>query len=83
MEIGSVAIVGAGAIGSYYGCRMAQAGHDVRFLLRSDYEEVQRKGFEVKSVAGDFEVESPQVFSSAEEAGPVDLVVSGMEGDCQ
>ena len=75
MEIGSVAIVGAGAIGSYYGCRMAQAGHEVRFLLRSDFEEVSQSGFELKSVAGDFAVESPQVFRSAEEIGPVDLVV--------
>ena len=75
MEIGSVAIVGAGAIGSYYGCRMAQAGHEVRFLLRSDFDEVSKDGFEIQSEAGDFVVESPQVFRSAEEVGAVDLVV--------
>ncbi|MGJ8723819.1 MAG: 2-dehydropantoate 2-reductase [Roseibacillus sp.] len=75
MGIGSIAIVGAGAVGSYYGCRMVQAGYDVRFLLRSDFEEVKRKGFEIQSVAGDFVVESPQIFQSAEEMGPVDLVV--------
>jgi len=32
----SFAIVGAGAVGSYYGGRLAEAGYDVRFLLRSD-----------------------------------------------
>ena len=52
MGIGSVAIVGAGAIGSYYGCRMAQAGHDVRFLLRSDFEEVKKNGFALRKCGG-------------------------------
>lgn len=70
-----MAIVGAGAVGSYYGCRMAQAGYDVRFLLRSDFEVVQREGFKLESVDGAFVVESPHVFDSPERIGPVDLVV--------
>lgn len=42
-----IAIVGAGAIGTFYGVKLAQAGHDVHFLLRSDYEMVREHGFEV------------------------------------
>lgn len=42
-----IAIVGAGAIGTFYGVKLAQAGHDVHFLLRSDYETVREHGFEV------------------------------------
>lgn len=42
-----IAIVGAGAIGTFYGVKLAQAGHDVHFLLRSDYETVRERGFEV------------------------------------
>ena len=34
----TVAVVGAGAVGGYYGARLAQAGHDVRFLLRRDLD---------------------------------------------
>ena len=75
MQIGSIAIVGAGAVGSYYGCRMAEAGHDVRFLLRSDFEEVLKTGFQIQSVHGDFAIESPQVFRTSQDIGPVDLVV--------
>lgn len=71
----SVAVVGAGAIGLYYGGRLAQAGGDVRFLLRSDYDAVSQRGLRVESVHGDFELPRPQVFRSAEEIGPVDLVV--------
>lgn len=40
----SFAIVGAGAVGSYYGGRLAAAGNNVRFLLRSDYHIVNKKG---------------------------------------
>ena len=51
-----VAIVGAGAVGGYYGARLAEHGHDVHFLLRSDYETVKSKGWSVKSIAGDFDL---------------------------
>src|SRR5438132_11505720 len=50
----SIAIVGAGAIGSYYGARLAQSGLDVHFLLRSDFEHVRRHGMMIKSIDGDF-----------------------------
>ena len=39
-----VAIVGSGAIGSYYGMRLAEAGHDVRYLMRRDYDAVTSRG---------------------------------------
>ncbi|MEM9081591.1 MAG: 2-dehydropantoate 2-reductase, partial [Verrucomicrobiota bacterium] len=71
----SIAVVGAGAVGSYYGCRLVEVGEDVRFLLRSDLDEVRGKGFTVRSVDGDFEVKRPRVAGSAEELGKVDLVV--------
>jgi 2-dehydropantoate 2-reductase len=49
-----IAIVGSGAVGAYYGGRLAQHGHDVHFLLRSDYAAVREHGWRVKSAAGDF-----------------------------
>src|ERR687889_4474 len=51
-----VAIIGAGAVGGYYGARLAQHGHDVHFLLRGDYEAVRRGGWIVESCDGDFRV---------------------------
>lgn len=49
-----IAVVGAGAVGCYYGGRLAQHGHDVHWLLRSDYEYVRRSGMAVQSRDGDF-----------------------------
>ena len=70
-----IAIIGAGAVGSYYGARLAAHGHDVHFLLRSDYAHVQAHGIEVKSIHGDFLLDSVTCCKSAEEIGEVDLVI--------
>lgn len=71
----SVAIVGSGAIGLYYGGRLAKAGADVRFLLRSDFDEISRHGLKVESVHGDFDLPEVKAFRTTEEIGPVDLVI--------
>ena len=70
-----IAIVGSGAIGLYYGGRMAAHGEDVRFLMRSDFDAVSSHGLKVESVHGDFALPQVQAFRTPEEIGPVDLVV--------
>lgn len=67
------AIVGCGAVGSFYGAKLCRAGHDVHFLLRSDYEAVRRDGVRVLSIEGDFAVR-PRCARQAEDIGPCDLV---------
>jgi 2-dehydropantoate 2-reductase len=71
----TIAIVGSGAIGLYYGGRLAEAGHDVRFLVRSDADAIQRDGIRCQSVHGDFHLHPVQAYRSAEEIGAVDLVI--------
>ena len=39
-----IAVVGSGAIGSYYGAKLAYAGSDVQFLVRGDLSEVHDAG---------------------------------------
>ena len=68
-------VVGSGAIGLYYGGRLAEAGGDVRFLARSDFEALSQNGIRAESVAGDFHLPRVEVFRSPEEIGPVDLVI--------
>ncbi len=73
--IGSTAIVGSGAIGLYYGARLAAHGDDVRFLVRSDAGVIARDGIKVSSVHGDVAIPRPSAATTAAGIGPVDLVV--------
>ena len=75
----SVAVIGSGAVGGYYGGRLAEAGHDVRFLLRRDYEAVSMSGFKITSPAGNFTLPHPSIFRSAEEIGTVDWVICSLK----
>lgn len=70
-----IAVVGAGAVGLYYGGRLAAAGADASFLVRSDYDALKNEGLRVESVHGDFQLPAPRVFRRAEDIGPVDLVI--------
>jgi 2-dehydropantoate 2-reductase len=75
----SIAIVGAGAIGSYYGTRLALAGHDVRFLLRSDLAAVRARGITLREKDATRHLERVVAFGRAEEIGSVDLVVVALK----
>lgn len=70
-----MAVIGPGAVGLYYGGRLAAAGEDVRFLLRSDFDEVRCHGIRAESIHGDFAVPAVQGYRSPGEIGPVDLVI--------
>ena len=73
-----IAVVGCGAVGSFYGAKLAHAGHEVHFLLRSDYEAVRRQGVLIRSPEGDFQVQ-PQCAQRPEEIGHADLVLIGLK----
>lgn len=75
----SIAVIGAGAVGGYYGARLARAGHDVRFLCRSDLEAVRRHGLRVFSKDGDFVLPQVQAVGSPEELGTVDWVICSLK----
>lgn len=74
-----IAVIGAGAVGSYYGARLAEAGHDVHFLLRAQYDAVATHGLRVESVDGDMHLDTPLIHRNAEEIGPVDWVLCAVK----
>lgn len=74
-----IAIIGSGAIGCYYGARLAQSGHNVHFLMRSDLEAVRINGLRIQSVAGDFHLDQVNCHGSTEEIGPCDLVIVALK----
>lgn len=50
------AVIGTGALGGFYGSLLAQAGHEVHFLARSDAEYIREHGLNVESKLGDFQI---------------------------
>lgn len=72
------AIVGCGALGSYYGAKLARDGQDVHFLLRSDYEAVRRRGLRVLSPDGNFHL-NPRIARTPGEIGVCDVVLIGLK----
>jgi 2-dehydropantoate 2-reductase len=73
-----IAVVGCGALGSFYGAKLCRTGRDVHFLLRSDYDAVRRKGVTIRSIEGDFHVQ-PNCARTPEEIGICDLVLIGLK----
>lgn len=70
-----IAIVGTGALGCYYGARLAKAGNDVHFLVRSGRAAIMARGIRVKTPVERFTLRKVLTHSTAEDIGPCDLVI--------
>ncbi|MBI2220935.1 MAG: 2-dehydropantoate 2-reductase [Acidobacteria bacterium] len=69
------AIIGSGAVGGYYGARLARAGQRVSFIARGAHlKAIRERGLEVRSPLGDFTVHA-EADDSAARVGPVDVVM--------
>lgn len=69
------AVIGTGALGGYYGGKLANSGREVHFLYHSEYEHVRRHGLKVKSCNGDFYLPKVNVYSSTQEMPKCDVVL--------
>jgi 2-dehydropantoate 2-reductase len=71
-----ILVVGAGAVGGYFGGRLLQAGRDVTFLVRPRRAaELAKHGLTIRSPVGDFRRASPPIVLQEDLAEPFDLVV--------
>lgn len=71
-----IAIFGAGAVGSYFGGRLAQAGEDVVFIARGEHLQAMRaSGLRVDSINGDFVLQSVNATDDPAQVGLVDVIL--------
>jgi 2-dehydropantoate 2-reductase len=75
-----IGIMGSGGVGGYFGGLLARAGRNVTFIARGPHlEALRRRGLEVKSVAGDFQV-AVQATDNPAGLGPFDLILFCVKG---
>jgi 2-dehydropantoate 2-reductase len=71
-----VAVMAAGAVGGYFGARLAAAGHDVAFIARGAHRDaIARDGLKVESTLGNLHLKDVKVTDDPRQVGPVDLVL--------
>src|SRR5687767_1200843 len=71
-----IACMAAGAVGGYFGARLAAAGHDVTFIARGAHlAAIRRDGLRVESVLGDLHLPQARATPDPAEVGPVDVVL--------
>ena len=71
-----ILVVGAGAIGGYFGGRLLQAGRDVTFLVRARRAaELKSAGLAIRSAHGDFDLPEPPTALADALRGSFDLVL--------
>lgn len=71
-------MVGAGALGGYFGGRLLEAGRDLSFLLRPGRAaQIARTGLVVRSPFGDLHLSSPPHVLADHIAAPYDVVIVG------
>ena len=73
------AVVGTGAIGGYYGAKLARAGREVHFLLHNDYDYVREHGLRVNSCDGDFALPQVHAYGDVAAMPQADVVLVGLK----
>ena len=70
------AVLGSGAVGGYYGAKLARAGHDVTFIARGAHlQAIRERGLQIRSaMLGDFTVRA-RAEEDTSVVGPVDVVI--------
>src|SRR5262245_43521897 len=71
-----IAAMAAGAVGGYFGARLAAAGHDVHFIARGAHlAALRQNGLKVDSVLGNLDLKPVSATDDPAQVGPVDVVL--------
>ena len=71
-----IAVMGAGALGGYFGGRLAQAGHEVWLIARGSHlEAIRRDGLRIRSPKGDAHLTDIHATGSPADVGRADVIL--------
>jgi len=75
-----IAIIGTGGVGGYFGGKLARAGNDVTFLARGEHlNAIQQNGLTIRSIDGDFKIDTVKATDRIDKIGMADLVILGLK----
>jgi 2-dehydropantoate 2-reductase len=74
MKFFTAAVVGAGAVGSFYGARLQQSGLKVQFQTAGGASVLRRKKMSIRSTLGDFKL-SADAHETTQTMDPADLII--------
>lgn len=72
-------VVGTGAIGGYYGSKLAYSGKEVHFLAHRDYLYMKEHGMQVDSCDGSFHLDHVNVYQYTKDMPKCDVVLVGLK----
>ena len=72
-------VIGTGAIGGYYGAKLARSGQDVHFLFHSDYDYVREHGLRVNSGDGGFHLDHVNAYQDVRQMPKCDVVIVALK----
>ena len=75
----SYSIIGMGAIGGYYGGKLAKAEREVHFLVHSNYQYVLLNGLRIDSCDGDFYLPHINAYAATKDMPKTDVIIVGMK----
>ncbi len=71
-----IAVMGAGAVGGYFGALLAQAGHDVAFIARGEHGAAMRaQGIKLEGPRGDLVIRNVEVVEDPVRLAPCDVTL--------
>jgi 2-dehydropantoate 2-reductase len=75
----SYAVIGAGAVGGYYGALLQRSGKVVHFLLHSDYDRVKHHGLTIASIDGDFVLPQVNAYNDPRTMPRCDVIIVALK----
>ena len=77
----NIVVIGAGALGVYFGGRLLEVGQNVSFFVREKRgEQLKNEGLKISSPEGDFESRDVSIYTSPEQISNADLIILSVKG---
>ncbi|MFC4404917.1 ketopantoate reductase family protein [Gracilibacillus xinjiangensis] len=77
----NIAIIGAGALGAYFGAKWLDGGANVTFVVRKKRkQQIEENGLHIRSICGDTIINAPQTVTDPSALQDIDIIIIAVKG---